>query len=70
VSCKAQADEVVVVWTERGGPGVAAPAATEGFGSRMVDRSMSSQLGGSIGFDWLQDGVVVTLRMNKDRLAA
>lgn len=70
VSCKAQADEVVVVWTERGGPGVAAPAAVEGFGSRMVDRSMSSQLGGSIGFDWLQDGVVVTLRMNKDRLAA
>ncbi len=70
VACKAQVDDVVVVWTERGGPGVAVPAAVEGFGSRMVDRSMSSQLGGSVGFEWSKEGVVVTLRMNKDRLAA
>ena len=70
VSCKAEVNEVVAVWTERGGPGAAVPAATEGYGSRMLDRSMSSQLGGSIGFEWLQDGVVVTLRMNKNRLVA
>jgi len=31
---------------------------------------MSRQLGGSIEHDWQKDGVVVTLRMNKDSLSA
>jgi two-component sensor histidine kinase len=69
VSCNAQEDDVVIMWTERGGPPVAAPAMLEGFGSKLVQRSMSAQLGGSIGFDWSKEGVVVTLRMNKNHLA-
>ena len=55
--------------TERGGPPVVAPTAPAGFGSKMVKRGMSSQLGGSIAFDWSKQGVIVTLRMNRDRLA-
>ena len=46
-----------------------APKAPAGFGSKMVNRGMSDQLGGSIAFDWSKEGVVVTLRMNKDRPA-
>jgi two-component sensor histidine kinase len=69
VSCNANDDEVVVTWTERGGPPIAAPARLEGFGSKLVHRSMSNQLGGAIAFDWSEEGVVVTLRMSKDRLA-
>ena len=69
VSCNANDDEVVVTWTERGGPPIAAPARLEGFGSKLVHRSMSTQLGGAIAFDWSEEGVVVTLRMSKDRLA-
>src|SRR5471032_2251255 len=34
-------NEVVIHWTERGGPSVAAPPAPEGFGSKMVTRGMS-----------------------------
>jgi two-component sensor histidine kinase len=68
VSCTAQVDGVAVVWTERGGPPVVAPA-HGGLGSKMVRRGMTDQLGGSIEFDWSKDGLIVTLRMNEDRLA-
>lgn len=66
VSCAFPDSEVVVVWTERGGPPVVAPPRSEGYGSKLVTRSMSRQLGGSIDYDWQKEGVVVTLRMNKD----
>jgi two-component sensor histidine kinase len=69
VSCNANDDEVVVMWTERGGPPIVAPAKLDGFGSKLVQRSMAAQLGGAIAFDWSEEGVVVTLRMSKDRLA-
>src|SRR6185295_10638174 len=52
VSCNANDDEVVVVWTERGGPPVTAPVTLQGFGSKLVQRSMAAQLGGTIAFDW------------------
>ena len=69
VSCNAHDDEVTVMWTERGGPPVVAPAALAGFGSKLMHRSMSTQLAGAAIFDWSQEGVVVTLRMSKGRLA-
>jgi two-component sensor histidine kinase len=61
--------EVVIVWTERGGPSVVAPTKSAGFGSKMVTRGMSRQLGGSIAVDWLKEGVIITLRINEGRLA-
>jgi two-component sensor histidine kinase len=69
VSCIANDDEVVVTWAERGGPPIDTPSRLEGFGSKLVHRSMSAQLNGDISFDWSQEGVVVTLRMSKNRLA-
>lgn len=69
VSCNAHDDEVAVMWTERGGPLVVAPVAATGFGSKLVQRSMAAQLGGTIAFDWSAEGLVVTLRMGKARLA-
>ena len=70
VSCTAHDSEVVIVWTEKGGPPVAAAKGQAGFGSKLVTRSISSQLGGSIAFDWPAEGVIVTLRMSKARLGA
>ena len=69
VSCVADNDGVVLVWTERGGPPVTPPIGPSGFGSRLVAQSVTGQLGGSIAFDWPPEGVVVTLRMSKARLA-
>jgi two-component sensor histidine kinase len=68
ISCATHATDVTIVWTERGGPDVVKPAGDGGYGSRLV-RSMMAQLGGSIFCDWDPDGVIVTLRMVKDRLA-
>jgi two-component sensor histidine kinase len=70
VSCNAHEDEdeVVVTWAERGGPPVTAPVTLAGFGSKLVHRSMSTHLGGSIAFDWSTEGLVATLRMSKIRL--
>jgi two-component sensor histidine kinase len=70
VSCVPPESEVVIVWTERGGPPVSAPSGTGGFGSKLVTRSMTAQLGGSIERQWLKEGVVVTIRISKDRLAS
>lgn len=64
-----QGQEVIVVWTERGGPDVAAPTGPGGYGSRLVTRAMSAQLGGSIEHNWSEEGLIVTLRMNKGYLA-
>ena len=63
-------DEVVIIWTERGGPPVVAPTGHGGYGSKLINRGMSHGLGGSLACDWAVEGVVVTLRINKNRLVA
>lgn len=70
VSCSAHDEAVTVVWTESGGPKVAAPERPAGYGSRLVERSVTGQLNGSIIYDWAEDGVIVTLHVDPDRLAA
>lgn len=61
--------DVIIVWAETGGPAVSEPADMRGFGSRMIGRSITYQLGGAIAYDWQPTGLVVTLRVRKDRLA-
>lgn len=70
VSCTSQGGETVVIWTEQGGPPVTPPTGEGGFGSQLVKRAMTAQLGGTIHYDWAHSGLVATLRMKKDRLAA
>jgi two-component sensor histidine kinase len=61
--------EVVLVWTERGGPPVQPPAAkAEGFGSKLLALSIKSQLGGVVEHQWCEGGAIVTLRLSRDRL--
>ena len=68
IACPAHDTDVVVTWTERGGPAVASPAGEGGYGSKMLNRAMTLQLGGSISCDWSAEGVIVILHMTKDRL--
>jgi two-component sensor histidine kinase len=58
-----------IVWTERGGPMVEAPGSAEGYGSKLVMRSISGQLGGTIHYDWSTEGVIVTMKIDEKRLA-
>ncbi len=69
LSCADHGSMVVLVWTERGGPVVQAPV-ERGFGSSLIARSMSRQLGGSIVYHWPAMGMIATLTMDRDRLAA
>jgi two-component sensor histidine kinase len=63
--------EIVITWLERGGPPVSPPEdGYEGFGSKLVRRSVAGPLGGSIAYDWSEGGLIVTLRMNRTRLAS
>lgn len=62
-------DELMLTWTERGGPLVEPSTGAEGYGSKLLNRSVSGQLGGTITHDWSEKGVVVVLRLSVEKLA-
>lgn len=68
LSQSVEQEGLVLLWTERGGPPVAAPVGEGGFGTTLIRRSMAAHLGGSIDYDWSSDGVVISLAINPDRL--
>ena len=70
ITSAAEGDDIVLTWLERGGPAVKAPDQPVGFGSQLVKRSVAGQLGGAIDYEWAEDGIIVTLRIRRDRLAA
>ncbi|WP_159009100.1 ATP-binding protein [Bradyrhizobium sp. S69] len=51
------APHLQIVWTETGGPKVAAPS-SKGFGSRLIERGLAGQLGGEAVIDYRETGVV------------
>lgn len=69
VSCTAHDEPVTIVWTESGGPKVKAPDGLGGFGSNLVERTVTGHLRGSIDYNWAEHGLVVTLKAPPDRLA-
>ena len=70
VSSTVDEQNVTLTWAESGGPPVRAAPEVQGFGSKMISRSISQQFDGALSYDWRPTGLVVTLRMRKDRLAA
>ena len=68
VACLVEDGEAAIVWTERGGPKVEAPAASKGFGSQLLKRIVTHHFRGSIAYDWADDGLVATLRIPAERL--
>ena len=68
VTCTAPENEAVLVWTERGGPPVTKPEGSNGFGSKLVQMSVAGQLGGKIDYNWDAEGLIVTLRMDLNRI--
>ncbi|MEG3086818.1 sensor histidine kinase [Sphingomonas sp. PB4P5] len=69
VSSMSDTDYISVTWLERGGPVVAAPDRPAGFGSKLVQRTVSGQLGGTIEYEWAADGLIATLRVKRAKLA-
>lgn len=58
-----------VTWAEDGGPPVSRAPEMRGFGSKMIARSFAQQFAGELSYDWRPSGLVLRLRMRKDRLA-
>lgn len=68
ISSSTDGENICLIWLERGGPNTAAPEGTTGFGSKLVQRSISGQLGGSIEYDWSARGLIATMRINRQAL--
>jgi two-component sensor histidine kinase len=69
VSTQANSECLDLIWMERGGPPVDTPPKGEGFGSKLMQRSVSRQLGGSIHHDWSEGGLIVTVRLSRSKLS-
>jgi two-component sensor histidine kinase len=69
VSSETEGDRISLVWAETGGPPIVGRPELTGFGSRLVARTVASQLGGRLAYDWQEAGLVVTISMRADRLA-
>lgn len=68
VSSTAQDGAFSIIWMERGGPPVASMPQRVGYGRKLVDRSISRQLGGSITYDWSNGGLTATLCLDRKKL--
>ena len=58
---------VVIMWRESGGP-APKPERGQGFGSRLVERSVSHQLSGTLARDFTPEGLTATLTVPVDAL--
>jgi two-component sensor histidine kinase/DNA-binding response OmpR family regulator len=56
VDWEVQNGNLILQWTEAGGPPVAAPTA-KGFGTRIVNSSIQHQAGGTVSLDWHPQGL-------------
>ena len=55
--------------SETGGPPITRQPELTGFGSRLIARTVATQLAGELAYDWQETGLVVTIGMSEDRLA-
>ncbi|MGZ3315558.1 MAG: sensor histidine kinase, partial [Caulobacteraceae bacterium] len=69
ISSTSDERDVCLIWAETGGPPLESAPELRGFGSKLLSRSVSQQLDGHLNYDWQPSGLVLTLRMRKDRLA-
>jgi two-component sensor histidine kinase len=69
VSTRSNDGSISLIWTERGGPPVVAPPKAEGYGSQLVRRSVTRQLGGTISHDWSAGGLIVTVELDRAKLS-
>jgi two-component system CheB/CheR fusion protein len=61
---------LALVWREENGPPVEGAPEKQGFGSQLVHKSVTGQLGGSISYDWKQEGLSACIRLPLDLIAS
>lgn len=50
-------DRLVFTWREQGGPLIEVPPARKGFGSLLIERTLSAELAGEVVLDYARDGL-------------
>jgi two-component system CheB/CheR fusion protein len=55
-----ESDSLRLIWAESGGPPVTAPA-RKGFGSKVIERGLSAELGGQVKIDYPAGGILYTI---------
>jgi two-component sensor histidine kinase len=68
ISGTSSESEICLAWTERGGPTVKPPK-NDGYGSKLLHRSVTGQLGGTLKTEWSPDGIIVALTLNAQKLS-
>jgi two-component sensor histidine kinase len=63
------ADELVFRWTETGGP-LVKPSKHRGFGMRVMERMIRTQLNGKIRFDWRLEGLACEIVLPAENRAS
>ncbi len=61
-------DDMMVEWSESGGPSVEGEPAKTGFGTKLVEMSVVKQLSGEIERFWNKEGLVVRVKLQPPRL--
>jgi two-component sensor histidine kinase len=60
---------LALAWQERGGPVIAAPPVSSGFGTKLAQETIVSELGGTIAYDWKAEGLAIHIAVPAARLA-
>jgi PAS domain S-box-containing protein len=68
VEWRVEDGEFELVWAERGGPPVEPPA-RKGFGTRLLQRAVASDLGGKVELDFAPAGLVCTMRTRLQKIS-
>jgi two-component sensor histidine kinase len=55
-----EGERLKLTWRETRGP-LVQPPAKRGFGTRMIERGLSAELGGNVAIEFLAQGVVCTI---------
>ena len=61
-----EGDRLVLRWQEKDGPPVTAPS-RKGFGTRVIERGLAHELGGTVHLDYRADGVACTINFPAPR---
>ena len=59
---------VDLAWREQGGPMIAEAPTSNGFGTSLAKKTVVGQLGGELSYDWLPEGVVVSISVPVESL--
>ncbi|MBA3448830.1 MAG: sensor histidine kinase [Pseudaminobacter sp.] len=58
-----------LTWIERGGEPIDGPPSRHGFGSKLVENTITQQLRGAVAYDWRRDGLEVQVEVPQASLA-